>query len=214
VVEQELDEKVETTSQGGLKHKLQKPEGGENVMFEKILEVLDKYLSKKDLKGLSEDGAIAKIEDLLSDWKAASESAIEDCQRITDELEVVNAKLTDTEKERDTLKVEIEATRVAEEKAATLKKKMDFIGQTIEEVGLDDSSISEDLYNILLKLEEDEVKMMLQKFSEKIGKITDSGKDRPHEKREDNPDEKKVEQISTEDFVNRYMKKSAIVMED
>jgi hypothetical protein len=195
-------------------HQSKQAEGGENVMFEKILEVLEKYLPKKDVKGLSEDGAVAKIDDMLAELKVTVEAAIEDTQRMKDELGVVNAKLVDTEKECDKLRVEIEAYRVKEEKEATLKKKMDFIGQTIEEVGLDDSSVSEDLYNILLKLEEEEVKTMLKKFSEKVSTITDSGKDRDHVKKEDKNEENNTESVSVEDYVKRYMKRAVIVEED
>lgn len=210
--EQENDD---SENEEGVQTQSQHSEGGEKVMFDKVMEILDKYLSKKELKGMSEEGAIVKLDDLLSDWKASADSTMEDFQRVKDELEVVNTKLTEVEKDCDTLRVEIEAYRIKEENEAKLKTKMDFIGKAIEEVGLDETSISEDLYNILLKLEEGDVKTMLEKLSAKISSITDSGKERAHESKND-PEggEKKQEQISTEDFVNRYMKKAVIIEED
>jgi chromosome segregation ATPase len=184
-------------------------------MFEKILEVLEKYLPRKDVKGLSEDGAVAKLEEILSNWKASVDSAMEENEKIGKNLEMTSAKLEDVEKECDTLKVEIEAYRVKEENEKKLQEKMESVEKAIEEVGLDPSTVSEELYNILLKLEEEDAKTMLQKFSEKVSTITDSGKDRPHESKDgkEKEGEHKEEKISVEEFTKRYMKKAFIVEE-
>ena len=186
----------------GVKAKPEKKEGGENDMLERLLCIMEDYFSKKDLKGATEDIALAKLSDLLKNFTENLEHSETEGTRLGDELKVSNAALEGAEKERDAFKVEVEAHKTKEEKEAKLKEQGEVIATAIEDAGLSEEDISEETYNVLLKLTAEEVATMVQTISKTVGGVHSSGKEREMEDKKDKKDKK--EQIDTETFVKRY----------
>jgi hypothetical protein len=191
------------------KTKTEQAEGGENDMLERLLIVMEDYCSKKELKGITEDAALEKLREMLSEQSTiAGEQALE-IARLNDEIKVSNEALVTTEKERDAFQVEVEAYKTKEEKEAQLKKQGEMIAKAIEDAGLSEEDISEATYNVLLKLTEEEVVTMLETINKTVGGVHSSGKERKDDEKESEGD--KTEKIDTDTFVKKYMKQSPII---
>ena len=184
-------------------------EGGENDMLERLLIVMEDYCSKKELKGITEDAALEKIRDMLSEQSTIAGEQVLEIARLKDEVKVSGEALVTAEKERDTFQIEVEAYKTKEEKEAQLKKQGEIIAKAIEDAGLSDEDISEATYNVLLKLTEEEITTMIETISKTVGGVHSSGKERKSDENEDKGDTK--EQIDTDTFVKKYMNKTAII---
>jgi len=180
--------------------------GGECNMFDKMLEILEQYFSKKELKGITEEQATDKVQDLLHSLTVTSSELSEENDRLKDEVKVDSESLDSTQRERDELAVKVEAFETRERKAAELEEKTQLISSIMKDVGLEEKDISEQTYTILLKLEEEEIKTMLESFKATAGGIHSSGKER---KLDEGEGEGALEEIDTETFVKRYAKRDS-----
>ena len=143
---------------------------------------------------------------MLHSLTVTSSELSEENDRLKDEVKVASESLDSTQRERDELAVKVEAFETRERKAAELEEKTQLISSIMKDVGLEEKDISEQTYTILLKLEEEEIKTMLESFKATAGGIHSSGKER---KLDEGEGEGALEEIDTETFVKRYAKRDS-----
>ena len=190
-------------------------EGGDDIMKEKLLSLMENFMKPSKLKGLTDEGLVELLGLHIESVTTSNNTLKESNEELTAETARQKENLSAVEKERDEFKIAVEAHETKEKKEKELAEKTQFINKAIEDAGIKAEDISEDTYTILLKLENDEVAKMLEVFSATVGGVKDSGKERNGEKEGgggDKVESKPIEEKDVNAFVEKYHRQESTIL--